>query len=407
VALGNAPSVTAEVELDPEQVDRLLGTDLRPEEIESILERLDLHATKGAGGRLVCTVPSYRNDIGIPEDLIEEVARVYGYDEIPTTLPEGQLSGGEQPSTRVVLERARDSLCASGLTEVMTFPTQRVADPERLRLDASDARAQPLRLQNPIVEDEAGLRTSLVPTALRTVRLNLSRQVDRVRIFEAGNAFLPRAEGELPEERLWVVAAITAGEGETLWDATANAPLFFEAKGIAEQLLEDLRVGAMLTPSATEPYFHPGESNGIQVGRERIGNLGTLHPETAAAFEIDVPCAIVELELQRLPDLPRGDIRYREVSRQPRARRDLAFVFDRNRPAGEVVEAIRESGGASLVSVALFDRYEGEGIPAGKVSLAFRLVFQRHDRALTDAEVTRQVERVERMLTERFRGARR
>jgi phenylalanyl-tRNA synthetase beta chain len=405
VALGSAAAATTEVELEPAHVNRLLGTDLRPEETESILRRLDLPATRGPGGTLICEIPSYRNDLHIPEDLIEEVARVYGYDEIPTRLPAGELSGVEQPRTRAVLERAQDSLCASGLTEIVTFPTQRSADAAGLRLDASDPRTRPLRLQNPIVEDEAGLRASLVPTLLHTVRANLSRQVDRVRIFEAGNAFLPRAGGELPDERLWVVAAITAGEGETLWEA--SAPLFFEAKGIAEQLLEDLRVDATLTPSAAEPYLHPGESNEIQAGSASIGSVGTLHPETAAAFEIDVPCALVELDLERVPDLPGGDSRYREVSRQPQARRDLAFVFDRDRPAGELIEAIRKSGGASLLSVALFDRYEGEGIPEGKVSLAFRLVFQRHDRALTDAEVSRQVERVERVLTERFRGVRR
>jgi phenylalanyl-tRNA synthetase beta chain len=407
VALGNAPPATLEVELDPERANRLLGTSLSTEDTAAILGRADLPATQGADGRLVCRVPSYRNDVHAPEDLIEEVARVYGYEAIPTTLPEGKLSEVHAPRTRPVLERARDSLCASGLVEIMCFPVQQAADPERLRLDPSDPRARPLRLENPIAEDEAGMRTSLVPTVLRTVRLNLSRQAERVRVFEAGNAFLPRGPGELPDERLWVVAAITAGEGETLWDATGTAPLFFEAKGIVEQLLTDLRIEATLVPGAPEPYLHPGESNAIVVGSERIGSVGKLHPETAARFEIDVPCALLELELERLPELPQRPIRYREVSRQPRVRRDLAYLFERDRPAGELIEAIRKTGGGSLVSVALFDRYEGKGIPEGKVSLGFRLVFQRPDRTLTDSEVNKQMDRVERMLAGKFEGVRR
>jgi phenylalanyl-tRNA synthetase beta chain len=407
VAVGTAPPATTEVELEPERVNRLLGTSLSTEETASILARVDLPATNGPGGRLICRVPSYRNDIHISEDLIEEIARVYGYEEIPTTLPEGKLSEVETPRARPFLERACDSLCASGLTEIMCFPAQHAADPERLRLDPGDARSSPLRMENPIAEEEAGLRTSLVPAVLRAVRLNLSRQVDRVRIFEAGNAFLPRARGELPDERLWVVAAVTEGEGETIWDAHGETPLFFEAKGIAEQLLADLGVDAALVPGAPEPYLHPAESNGIRVGREVVGSVGALHPETAARFEIDVPCAIVELELERMPDLPRRDVRYREVSRQPQVRRDLAYLLDRDRPAGELLDAIRKTGGASLVSVSLFDRYEGKGIPEGKVSLGFRLVFQRQDRTLTDAEVSKQVDRVERVLTERFQGVRR
>jgi phenylalanyl-tRNA synthetase beta chain len=407
VALANPPAATTEVELEPERVNRLLGTSLGREEIESILARADLPATPGPDGRLICRVPSYRNDVHAPEDLIEEVARVYGYEAIPTTLPDGRLTDVHVPRTRPVLERARDSLCASGLVEVMCFPVQHAADPERLRLDPSDARFRPLCLENPLVEDEAGLRTSLIPTLLRTVRLNLSRQAERVRIFEVGNAFLPRASGELPEERAWVAAAITAGEGGTIWDSSVDTPLFFEAKGIVEQLLADLRVEATLAPGAAEPYLHPGESNAIEAGRERIGSVGTLHPETAARFEIDLPCALLELEVERLPDLPRRDIRYQEVSRQPQARRDLAYLFARDRPAGELIDAIRQTGGASLVSVALFDRYEGKGIPEGKVSLGFRLVFQRPDRTLTDAEVNKQMDRVERMLTARFEGVRR
>jgi phenylalanyl-tRNA synthetase beta chain len=406
VALGNPAPATASVELDPARVNRLLGTSLDEAEMVAILERLDLCRRPGGNGRLRFEVPSYRNDLHAPTDLIEEVARVYGYDRIPTTLPAGPLAEVRVPPLRPWMERCRDSLRASGLCELMTFPVLHSSDPDRLRLAEADPRRRLVHITNPLVDEESGLRSTLVPSLLRSVQSNLARQVERVPVFEVGPVFGARDGGELPDERQSLVAALTDAPGETLWDGSPP-PLFFRAKGIAEQLLDDLGIAAELVSSASEPYVHPRASCAIRSGRRTLGVVGELHPETAAAYEIDVPCAIIELDLQALPEAPGRDSRYREVSRQPLVRRDLAYVFDRDRPAGELLRAIREAGGAALVSVALFDRYEGKGVPEGKVSLGFRLVFQLPDRTLTDADVIRHVERVERVLTSEFDGEKR
>jgi phenylalanyl-tRNA synthetase beta chain len=242
-----------------------------------------------------------------------------------------------------------------------------------------------------------------VATLLGLARQNLARQAERVRIFEVSRVFLPRPEADLPEERLQA-AALLAGEApEGLW-AGAQAPFFFQAAGVAERLLIQLGYVAVLQREGTPPYLHPGASAAIEVGGQVIGAVGELHPEVAAYFEIDVPCAVVEVDLSALDGHPPEPVRFREVSRFPQVRRDLAVLLDRELAAGDVLAAVRKAAGKDCLLAELFDRYEGKGVPEGKVSLAFRLVFQGEDRTLTDGEVSPAVDKVVRMLSHRFGG---
>jgi phenylalanyl-tRNA synthetase beta chain len=243
-----------------------------------------------------------------------------------------------------------------------------------------------------------------VPAALETVQRNRARQVDRVRVFQIANTFCARGERELPEEAPSLCAVIARAADPALWEPRPPPPLFFEAKGIAERLFAELGVAVSLRAGASEPFLHPGASNDVFVGETRVGSIGELHPAVAAAFEIDVACALLDLDLAALFRAPREDRLYREVSRQPEARRDLALLFARDVAAADVLEAIRRAAGRDLSSLQLFDRYTGRGIPEGKVSLAFRLAFQRADRALADDEVNRIVDRVVEALRSRLGG---
>jgi phenylalanyl-tRNA synthetase beta chain len=221
-------------------------------------------------------------------------------------------------------------------------------------------------------------------------------------VFEVGRTFHPGAEGELPRERVGLVAAITRG-GDWLWEAKA-APVFFELKGVAEQVLDALGVAARFVPGGDEPFWHPGSSARIEVAGRAVGGVGELHPDVAARFEIEAPCALLSRDLDALVSRAPAGHRFAEPSRQPLVRRDLAVLLPREEAAGRVLEAIRSTAGPHLVDAAVFDRYEGPGVPEGRVSVAFRLVFQRPDRTLTDAEVTRASDRVVAMLADRFRG---
>lgn len=403
VVHGTPPVVTEEVRLVAERGNRLLGTELSAGEMAALLERVGVRSREAEPGVVVGRIPSHRNDLHVHQDLTEEVARIYGYDRIPTTEPFGVLRPVALPPSYERGERAKDALAGAGLIETVSFPFIAEADLQALRFGDDDPRSRTVALQNPIKEEEPRLRTSLVATLLGLARQNLARQAERVRIFEVSRVFLPRPEADLPEERLQA-AALLAGEGpEGLW-AGAPAPFFFQAAGVAERLLIQLGYVAVLQREDTPPYLHPGASAAIEVGGQVIGAVGELHPEVAAYFEIDVPCAVVEVDLSALDGHPPEPVRFRDVSRFPQVRRDLAVLLDRELAAGDVLAAVRKAAGKDCLQAELFDRYEGKGVPEGKVSLAFRLVFQGEDRTLTDGEVTPAVDKVVRMLSHRFGG---
>jgi phenylalanyl-tRNA synthetase beta chain len=402
-ARGAAPARTETIAFEVARAERLLGLEIGERAAASLLERVGVACEPAGPGRLSCRVPSHRNDLELPEDLVEEVARIHGYEKIPATLPLARLEPARQPRSWQLAERARDALAAAGLTEVITYPFVGAADLEGLGLASGDPRREGLRVLNPIQEQDAVLRTALLPSLLRLARQNLARQIDRVRLFEVCRVFIPRGEeGALPEEPLMATAVVTAPRERHLWSVPEAPPLFFEVRGVAERLLSALGYVASLRRGGGAPYLHPGAEVAIEVDGRSVGAVGELHPSVSAAFEIDAPCALFELNLDALSAAKTREIRFREVSREPQVRRDLAVLLDRTQAAGEVVEAIRKSGGPDLISVELFDRYEGRGVPEGRVSLGFRLVFQRADRTLTDAEVAKASDRVVRMLATRF-----
>lgn len=402
-ATGRAPSAVAEIALDPERVNRLLGTHFDRAAIAALLARVDVVDVDAGSGPLRCRVPSWRNDLRRDVDLIEEVARIHGYDHLPTTLPVALLGPVAVSRGRSVVEGARNALCAAGFVECMTLPFASAADLDRIGLPEDDARRRVVHLQNPLTDEESNLRSTLVPSLLAVARTNRSRQVERIRAFEVGRVFAAVASDELPGETLHVAGVVLRGEGG-LWAAPTPPPLFFDAKGAVERLFEDLGLAASFSAGANEPFLHPGASAAIALGGRRVGVVGELHPETAARFEIDASCAIFALDLDAIAATPPVPVKVREVSRQPSVRRDLAVLLSRDEPARGVLDAIRGTAGPHLVAAEIFDRYEGTGVPEGRVSVAFRLVFQRPDRTLLDTEVARATERVVRMLADRFGG---
>lgn len=403
-AVGAKVAATGPISLPPPRVNRLLGTTLEEGEVAALLERVGIASVRQADGTLRCSVPSHRNDLSCYQDLVEEVVRIYGCDRVPTTIPIVPLAPVELPRLRVLGDRARDAFAAAGLHEVICLSFLNPPDLDRLGLPADDERRRTVGLENPISEEHGCLRPTLVASLLRAVRDNLAHRVDRVRLFEVSRVFLDEGSAALPREPLRATAVLVRGERSNLWEPRDPPRLFYEAKGLAERVLRELGQAASFRAGGAEPFLHPGASAEIVVAGARIGSVGELHPEIARSFEIDAPCAVFDLDLQALAARPAEPAQYREVSQQPPVRRDLALLVDREVAAGEILEAIRKTGGRDLVSVDLFDRYEGKGVPEGKLSLAFRLVFQRLERAFTDAEIAKIVERIVSMLGHRFGG---
>jgi phenylalanyl-tRNA synthetase beta chain len=402
-ARGDPPERPGAIRLVPERVNRLLGTDLSGDVVRKALERVDV-SVEAQSDALVCRAPSHRNDLWRVEDLVEEVARIHGYDAIEATLPALPLVPGSLPPAWDLCDRVRDALEAEGLVEVQSLPFIDPRDLERVGLPEDDPRRRVLRVLKPVVESESHLRSTLVPSFLGIAHENLSRQLDRVAIFEVCRTFQVRKASELPEERLTVAVLLAESERCGPWEPREPVPLFFRAKGVAERLLTRLGYAASFQAEAGEPHLHPGAACRVAVQKQDLGWLGVLHPGVAATFDVTVPCVLFELDLERLLSLPAPERRYQEVSAYPRVRRDLAVLLPEEQPAGEVLEAIRRRGGQELTQLEIFDRYAGKGVPEGKISLAFRLTFQSSDRTLTDDEVTRRIEQVVDMLAKRFHG---
>lgn len=390
------------VRVSVERPNRVLGTQLSEAEMISCLARVDIEARSDGQGQLECRIPSYRNDVFAAEDLIEEIARVHGYQNIPETLPTISVAAVQEPPRHALEFAVRWALAAAGLCETRTFPGTPAGDADALRLAPDDARRRTIQILNPHLEEARQLRTSLIPSLLRGAHYNLAQGNEPVRLFEVARHFVPNAAGELPDESPAVAAVLTQAERSSLWQP--EPPVFFTAKGVLERLFEELGSGLRLQPGSKAPYLHPGAGADLLLGKQRVGEVGELHPEVAAHFGIDVTCAIFEVRLDALLSQKQRRPRYKEISRQPLVKRDLAVLVDTARSAGELIDGIRKAGGRELVSVDLFDRYDGKGIPDGKVSLAFRLLLQRPDRALTDVEITKLVERVSEILVERFGG---
>jgi phenylalanyl-tRNA synthetase beta chain len=398
-----APAVSS-IALDPERPNRLLGTRFDVAELSGLLARVDVAVESRGPQGLVCRIPSYRNDLAIAEDLVEEVARAHGYDRIPTTLPVQPLATVSRPPRHRLAQRARDALCGAGLIETTGFPSLEREDLDRLRIPAQAPQRRLVELLNPFTDAEGRLRTTLLPGLLRAAQRNLARQVERVRLFEVGPIFQGRAGGELPDERLCAAFVLAGQEGGGLWDAR-SVPIFFRARGAIERLAADLGFSPVFGARGSgSPALHPGASLDVSVEEHLLGSVGELHPEVASAFAIDVPCAVAELDLTALLERALEARTVRAVSRFPLVRRDVAVLLERSAPASEVCEAIRKAAGEHVIDVHVFDRYEGRGIPAEKVSLAFRMVFQHPERTLRDDEIARATERVRKMLVHRFRG---
>jgi len=402
-AAGDPVLPPAPITLLPARVNRLLGTSLVPDEIQALLERVEVACAPEAGGALRCLPPRFRPDLRLEADLVEEVARIHGYDRIPSTLPAGANAGVTLPPRRAVREAMRSALVGAGLTELMTLPFVGPDEAAGLGLVPGDPRRRAVRLVNPMQAERPWLRTELVSSLLRAAQANRARQVDALRCFELARVFRAGEPGALPDEPIEAVALLAPGEATGLW-TKERPPVFFEAKGVAERLLAELGVAARFAGGAAEPFFHPGAAGEFRLDGKRVVAVGELHPAVRARLELDGPVALVCVDVDALDAAGREPQRVREPSRFPKVERDLAVLLAGDVAAGEVAAALREAGGPALQSVEIFDRFAGAGVPAGKVSVAFRLVFQRPDRTLNEAEVGQALERVVALLAKRFAG---
>jgi phenylalanyl-tRNA synthetase beta chain len=358
------------------------------------------------------TAPPHRTDIEGPHDLIEEVARIYGYDRIPATLMVDEIPPASGSPELEFEERVRDVLVESGLQEVVSY---RLTTPELERRIlppnvAADDRPY-VTLQNPINPERVAMRHTLVAGILETVASNI-RHHARVAIFEIGNVYLPGEEGVLPDEVSRLVIALTGLRQERTWRQVEPGVLdFYDLKGVVESLLDGLHVRGAHYEPVDQPIFYPGRVALVCVdqrgqGAVRLGVFGELHPRVREAWDLPAtqPVLVAEFDVAALRDTWVERPMITDVPRFPAVNEDLAVVVNEDTPAAQVEQTIRRAGGSLLRGVRLFDIYWGEQIGAGKKSLAYALTYQADDRTLTDSEVERQRNKIIRALETQLGG---
>ncbi len=397
-----APCRESKVEITPEKINRVLGLELDREVVIDQLSRLGFDVKETDRGSLDITVPLRRGDVKIEEDIIEEVARLYGYDKIPVTLPRGELLGNVKSYEEKIHDLVRNVLTSCGYHECITYSFINPSTLSWLRISDDDPRMKPIPVQNPFSEEQAVMRTTLLPGLLKTVQHNYSHRELNQLLFEMGAVFesdtLPLKH--LPEERMKLGLAVTGQIPEPNWVDPSREADFFAIKGALEALFKRLQVEDVAFIPEAMPFSHPARCASIKIGSENLGYLGQLHPDVAGAWEIDQPVTVCEIDLALLCTKANLVPRVVPLPRFPAAKRDLAIVVPREIPADKLEMTIREAGGELVSQVRLFDLYEGKQIPAGKRSLAYSITFRREEGTLTESEINQAQENIEKALFE-------
>ncbi|SDA25602.1 phenylalanyl-tRNA synthetase beta subunit [Pseudomonas sp. NFPP10] len=387
------PSV-APVTLRAERITQMLGMEIDGLEVERLLTALGLTVTADGAGQWRVEVPSHRFDISLEVDLIEELARLYGYNRLPVRYPQARLAPQAKAEAEGDLPALRRLLVARGYQEAITYS---FIDPKLFEL--FNPGVEPLLLANPISADMAAMRSSLWPGLVKALQHNLNRQQDRVRMFESGLRFVGQLEGLKQQPMLaGVVCGSRLPEG---WAQGRDGVDFFDVKADVEAVLGFAgALDAFTFVPGKHPALHPGQTARIERDGREVGFLGAIHPELAKNLGLDRPVYVFELVLSEVAQgrLPK----FHELSRFPEVRRDLALLADRDVAASAVLDVIRENAGEWLTDLRLFDVYQGKGIDPHRKSLAVGLTWQHPSRTLNDDEVNSTTQNILTSLEQRL-----
>ncbi len=382
------------------RTEAILAMDVDTNRSADILRSLGCDVEEGAD-RHVVQVPYWRTrDLEREIDLIEEIGRHLGYDEIKGEIPR-LVAHAKRTPMQTVRERLSRLAVDLGFSEAITLHFVPQSDADKLQLPADDPRRDVVRIANPLSEDVAVMRRSLLPGLLRAAARNQARQLPAGRLFEVGRTYAPLADGGA-DEREWIVGLMFGQPGRDHWRGEAGVVDFYAAKGVAEALARAGHVNVAATPS-DNPYGHPGRQATLTVGEAKVGWVGELHPLVLRDFDVKGPAVAWGLDLQALVDnAPAERPLFENLLSVPGSTRDLALVVDATVPAADILALARKSGGNLVRDVQLFDRYQGGQVPAGKVSLALRFTIAAADRTLTDDEIAKPVGKVADRLAKEF-----
>ena len=371
------------VPFEPERINALLGTDISPEDMIGYFRSVDLEYDEAANE---VVVPSWRQDVLRTADLAEEVARFYGYDNIPVTLPKGEATTGKLPFYLRVEQVARDiaEYCGFSQGYCYSFESPKVFD--KLLLPADDKLRQAVTISNPLGEDFSIMRTLSLNGMLTSLAFNYNHRNKNVRLYELGNVYLPKQLPltELPEERMQLTLGMY-GDGD-----------FYTMKGVVEEFFEKTGLHDHVTydPKSGRPYLHPGRQADIIYKKTKLGYIGELHPQVADNYGIGERAYVAVLDMPAVESFATFDRKFEGIARFPAVTRDISMVVPKSVLAGDIEAMIAQRGGKYLESYRLFDIYEGAQIEKGYKSMAYSIVFRAKDKTLEEADVAAAMKKI-------------
>jgi phenylalanyl-tRNA synthetase beta chain len=397
------PAQSRRIELRVERLNAFLGIRLEVSDVVGYLERLGLSVEGGPDDVLCVEVPTWRPDLEREVDLFEEVVRLFGMSAVEGTLPTGADRVGGLTREQRLRRRIGSAARAAGLNEVTTYSFVDPADVDRLGWPVPGDRRL-VSMLNPMSEEQSVLRPTIAGNLMRAVSYNQRRDVPDVHLYEIGTVFLG-VEGEKLAEERRVLAGVLAGWwARPSWNDDSRELGLFDGKGAIESVMEELHVSHWTVRPAAHPWLHPGRSADVVVNGAVAGWLGEAHPDVLDEFDTEGPVTLFELDVAALVDAAVDVAPYRPVPRFPSVNLDIAVVLPADVPVEQVLQVVRKQGKSMLEDVRLFDVYEGEGVPSGRRSLAFSLVYRHQERTLTDEEVQAVHAKVVEQVCSRFGG---
>ncbi|MBM6812105.1 phenylalanine--tRNA ligase subunit beta [Limosilactobacillus reuteri] len=386
-----APAVDTPIKLSLAKINHVLGTSLTMEQVTDIFDRLAFAYTVDDDDQLTVIAPARRWDISLAADLYEEIARIYGYDNLPSTLPTMTRNrGGLTPRQRFI-RASRHDLEGMGLIQAISYSLTTVEKAKQFQIKPL---AEPMKLDFPMSSDHVATRMNIVSGLLNDIAYNVARNVDNVALYEEGRVFLPMGD-ERPVEQEHLAAAVTGQMVANSWNKKDQPADFFQLKGIVERYLKNMGIAGKITyvPTSDRQEMHPGRTADIMVDDQLVGFIGQVHPQTAKEYKIP-ETYVFELNLELLLAAPKIENEYTPISKYPSITRDIALLVDDDVENATIVEAIKQKSGAYLKDIHLFDVYAGSHLPAGKKSLAYTLTYQDDKGTLTEDQVNTAFDKV-------------
>ena len=373
------------IKLRPERANFVLGTEIDTDEMRNILTRLGF----AVSDTFEVTAPTFRPDVAQEVDLIEEIARVYGFDNIPTTLPRGDIPIPKVDLKENLREHVKTYLLQCGMMEAMNYAFYHPDVFDRIRLASTDPLRQAVQIANPLSEDQSIMRTTLIPSLLANAQHNRNHQINDVQFFECSKVFIPSETDEYPNEPERVAGIIAGNLGAGVYGDPLRPADFFDIKGVVEGMLDQCGSSDYTITHTDHPAFHPGRRAEIRIEDKALCVFGEAHPEVLGNYDLPHKAYLFELDFDRLVNVVEPMKQFEPIPIYPSVNRDLAIVLDADTPASHPTEIIKAAGGELVSALHLFDVYTGEQVPEGKKSLAFAIEYRSTTETLTDEIVDR------------------